>query len=152
MSKPAWLVAGTLLVAIAGCGSEPDVGGEWDLTLTLSSDDGTGTLSGDVTKESYEGELTLKQTFDRFQGSGFVLGPGGPECRVQFLVEGTVLDRTMIPVKFDFSESSCPQDVLDADATMTLQLIDDGYVLYGHNTYAYENQRLYASASLRLYD
>ncbi len=150
MNKPLILVFGCLIAWGTGCASEPDLDGEWDLTLSLVEN--AGPDAADSATVSYAGRLSLEQTFNRFQGSGYVLGPGGPSCKVEFLVDGEVLDESTIPIKFDFSKSVCAQDEFEADATMTLKLIDDGYVLYGHSSYVRDDLLLYASASLRLYD
>ncbi len=150
MKAPSILILGCLVAWGTGCGSEPDLEGEWDLTLSLLETSGSGDSASQIA--SYPGRLSLQQTFNRFQGTGYVLGPGGPDCKVEFLVEGSVFDESTIQTKFDFSKSVCVQDDLEADATMTLKLIDDGYVLFGHSTYVRDDLLLYASASLRLYD
>jgi len=152
MTKTGCLVAGSLFLMLTGCSQDADVEGEWDLTLSLLTESGSGDDSDVTSSTSYQGRLSLRQMFNQFEGTGYVVGPDDADCRVEFLVEGDIHETSYIPIKFDFAGSACQSDELIADASMIMQLIDQGMVLTGHNTYIRDNQRLYASASLRLYD
>lgn len=141
-----------LMSAFIGC-SDVQIAGQWDATISWQP------AEGDIgsTFESYPGDLEIHQVFGSISGEGFVIGAGGPECILDFTIDGKVANEENIPVELTVTESSCSNAIIDETTVINLALIDNGEVLYGHTWYDYivgsktMTGTLFLSASLKPY-
>lgn len=147
---PLVLLTGSLV----GCGADAQLGGRWDATLSWQPSEDDKQSDG---YESYPGDLEIHQFMDSIEGTGTVIGAGGPECLLDFAIKGKIANEENIPVELTVTEKSCSNAIIDETTVINLSLIDNGEVLYGHTWYDYlvgnetMTGRLYFSASIKPY-
>jgi len=139
MGKQAWIVLGLAGLVFTGCRSSVDIDGDWNVTLTLTDQNG-------VLTQAFPGRLELSQVFSDVSGEGVVYGN---DCETNFAVRGRAYDAYNIPIELDFFSSTCSDAPFDDNLVVNLTQFDDGQVLYGHN--GYKSQLLYVSASVAPY-